>query len=137
MFHAEKFKSEADRIRAKREARNKKRELPKGSSKKPSMIPVLSQSTVEDNLLRNFIRSCMIGAPVKCSPRQTFANIAGAALADGPTTPIYGYDNPSERSIVAIQVFSGFILRASLMKMINNARVIGLFPDTESYRKNV
>ena len=73
---------------------------------------------------------------MKSSPRQTFAHIAGAALADGLTSPIYGYNNRSESSIVAMQVFSGFILRAKLMKLIENARVLSLFSDSESFRND-
>ena len=93
-----------------------------------------SEGHVTDNQFRNFIRSCVNGGHVKCSPRQTYALIAAGALADGQTTPIYGYNNRSENAIVAMQIFASFILRAKLMSSIKDARVIALFSDAESAR---
>ena len=134
-FHSEGFKKEAALILAKR---NKKKNGGKKQLKQPELPTgfLYSRGKVEDNLLRNFIRSCAIGAHVKSSPRQTFAHIAGAALADGLQAPIYGYNNRSERSIVHMQIFTSFILRANLMDSINNARVLGLFSDAEHYRQD-
>ena len=131
-FHSEKFKDQAENIRKKR--KKKKRSNIKIQPKLPSEFAALSQGDIEDNQMRNFIRSCIIGGQMKSSPRQIFAHIAGGALADGPRVPIYGYNNRSEKSIVAMQIFAGFILRAKLMELLKTARVISLFSDAESCR---
>ena len=134
-FHAENHKQAASAIL---ELRNKRSSnLIKVKKAKPNekldhlRFP---ESDVTNNQFRNFIRSCIIGGHVKCSARQTYALIAGGALADGPSYPIYGYNNRSESAIVAVQVFAAFILRAKLMSLIRDARVIALFSDAESAR---
>ena len=93
-FHAEKFKQEAEVIRNVRQKKKKKN----NDGLKQGILPCISLSNGEheDNMLRNFIRSCVIGGHIKTSPRQTYAQIAGAALADGLLVPFYGYNNCSE-----------------------------------------
>ena len=94
----------------------------------------IAETDLRDNMLRNFIRMCCIGANLKMSPRQIFASIAAASLLDGQTTPLFGYNLRSEASITQMQVFCGYVLRANLMNHIKTARVISLFSDAESAR---
>ena len=131
-FHSEQFKEEASEILKRRAAKSNK------VLKQKRQVPLsegFSRAGIirEDNCLRNFIRSCIIGAHVKASPRQTFALIASGLLADGPQSPIYGYNNRSEAAIVQVQIFAAFVLRARLMKMINEAHVVGLFSDAAKF----
>ena len=134
LFHAEQFKEQAQVIRRARSKAKEKKD--KGKQLRLPENYKLSQSEIEDNQLRNFIRSCVIGTSVKSSPRQIYAHIAGGALANGPRVPIYGYNCRSPQSIVNVTVFAGFVLRASLMKLLSKARVIGLFSDAESARND-
>ena len=136
-FHKENFKEHAAQILESR--KKKKNALAKAQGKKVKVDTDLekyrlSDKHIADNQFRNFIRSCIIGGHVKCSPRQTFAHIAAGALADGQMHPIYGYNNRSEAAIVNIQVFTGYALRARLMFLIRKSRVIALFSDAESAR---